>query len=41
MFFDNYCESLISGRKTEHEAVSPPKFDVYLIVTPTVHEPRD
>ena len=29
MFFDCYCESLISGRETGQWAMSPPKFKIF------------
>ena len=31
VFFDCYCSSLISGMKTGHQAMSPPKFEIFLI----------
>ena len=31
MFFDSYCQSLLSRRKTGHYAASPIKFDIFKI----------
>ena len=31
LFFDCYCQSLISGGETGHWAMSPPKFKIFLI----------
>ena len=31
VFFDCYCQSLISGRETGHWAMPLPKFDIFLI----------
>ena len=31
VFFDCYCQSLISSRGTGHWAMSPPRFEIFLI----------